>query len=398
MRKCMHRRTYKLTRVKGRIFAAFAAVFLTAALSACGAEETGSGEGSGSAEEWAFGVDYSEELAVSLVEQIICGQDSAWAITTVKNDFIYRFYDGDQGIETEELEWQPGEGDYSLINIAERNGVLYAELSDKEEAVIQVRKYREYVGWSDVMTVKPEDGDWGIVGSGFFVDGSENVYLVNGTDVARFEGEGKQACEYELEGNVCAFQESGEGSVLCVTAGANVIRLYELGENKALEKWTWKEEEALGQVYVVSGSEEGMLCLATNDALLFFDMESGSLRARADLVKIGVSSVLAGYYDGEEGTLRLYGAVGSGSEGLYSSRLSVRDAEEQRTELVYGMIGEGNTSAGSGIWMAITAFNQTNEEYYITIKNYGGWAGQDRYKTDLAAGNGPDIIDRKSVV
>lgn len=383
----MYKRICRPMRIKKLLFACLVAVFPAAALSACGKEEATE------AELKAFGIDFSEELPVSRVQQVICGQEKTWFITSVKNDYIYQLPYDSPAAGIEEIAWQPGEGDYFMINIAERNGTLYAEFGNREEDVIEVQKYREYMGWSHVMSVKPEGEGWSIMGSGLFVDSSENVYLVGGNTVARFEGEGKRACEYELKGTVCTFQEKEEGTVLCVTADTDCITLYELGEGGAEEKWTWKESEAVGLVYGICSNEAETLCLATNTELLFFDIESGSLSERADLVKLGVASVLSGYYDGDEGTLRLYGQTGNNTETLCYSLLSGRDAAmEQRTELVFGIMGTMNTSADSSIWNAIATFNQENERYYITIKYYAS-DNQERYIADLAAGNGPDIID-----
>ncbi|MCD7863915.1 MAG: ABC transporter substrate-binding protein [Lachnospiraceae bacterium] len=63
----------------------------------------------------------------------------------------------------------------------------------------------------------------------------------------------------------------------------------------------------------------------------------------------------------------------------------------QRTELVYGMVGGVNADSTSVIWNAIATFNQQNEDYYVTIKNYDG--NLDRLHADMTAGKGPDIID-----
>lgn len=355
------------------------------ALSACGKDE---GE---TIPEKVFGTDYSEELEGVLPEQVICNQGSAWAITTVKGDFIYQIASGSGASELKEIEWQLTEGEYFIINIAERNGTLYAELYNREEDTVEVRKYPAYGGWSDVMAAKPDGDGWYTMGSGFFVDSSEKVYLVNGNTVACFDGEGKQIYQYELRGNVCFFQENREGYTECVTAGTKGITLYELREAGAEEKWTWKESEVVGQLHGIGSSEEGMLCLAADQELLFFDRESGSLSARTDLVKLGVSGLMAGYYDAKEGTLRLYESLGNG-EGLRCSLLSERDPlTEQRTELIYGMVGGINASATTSIWTAITAFNQENKDYYVSIRNYDN--NLDRLHADMAAGNGPDIID-----
>lgn len=354
-------------------------------LPACGKEE---GE---ETSEKVFGIDYSEELEGLLPEQVICTQGSAWAITTVKDDFIYKITSGSGASVLEEIEWQPTEGEYFIINIAERNDTLYAELYKRGEGTIEVRKYPAYGGWSDVMTTKPEGEGWYTVGSGFFVDGSGNIYLVNGDTVMRFDGEGKQTYQHKLSGTICFFQQNGEGYTECVTADKKGITLYELRGDGAEEKWTWKESETVGKVHGIGSSEEGMLCLATDQELLFFERESGSLLARTGLVKLGVASVISGYYDAEEGTLQLYESVGN-REGLHYSLLSERDAsDEQRTELVYGMTGWTNADTTTSIWTAITTFNQENEDYYVSIKNYDN--NLERLHADMAAGNGPDIID-----
>lgn len=363
------------------LFAFAIAVLLTA----CGKEKIEE------APEKTFGIAYSEELENLSPEQILCRQGSAWAITAVKNDFIYQLTFDSGAAALEEMEWQPAEGEYFIVNIAERNGTLYAELYNREEDLIEIRKCPAYGGWIDVMTVKPEGEGWYTVGSGFFVDGSERVYLVNGNRVACFDGEGKQVCQYELDGTICFFQENGEGNTECVTAEEKGVALYELRADGAEEKWTREDAEALGQVKGIGSNEEGMLCLATDQELLFLERESGTLLARTDFVKLGVASVLAGYYDAREGTLQLYEAAG-GKEGLRYSLLRETEASDgQRTELIYGMVGGINANTTASIWTAITTFNQENEDYYVSIKNYDG--NLDRLHADMAAGNGPDILD-----
>lgn len=370
---------------KKAIFMGLLTFIMAVMLSACGKEE------SEAIPEKGFGIDYSEDLAVMLPEQVICGQGSAWAITPAKGDFIYKlaFNSGTSGLE--EIEWQPEEGEYFVVNIAERSGTLYAEIQNKEEDTIEIRKRRADGGWNDVMSIKPEDKEsYTIVGSGFFVDGYENVYLVNGDMVTRFDESGKQICEYEPGGSICFFQENEEGYVECVTARANELTLYELIENRAEEKWTLKV--SAGQARRISSSEEGTMCLATDTELLFLDRETGSPSARIDLVKLGVSGLMAGYYDAEQGMLRLYGSAGNGVDFLRCSLLSSRDSfAEQRTELVYGVIEKVNADSSSSIRTAINAFNRENKNYYITIRDYNG--NLERMHADMAAGNGPDIID-----
>lgn len=380
----------KRTWIKKNIFIGLFPLFLAVALSACGKEKDEE------IQKKYFGMDYSEELAVMQPGQVVCGQDNAWAITTVKNDFIYKISYNTSATEIEKIQWKPGEGNYSIANVAEKSGTLYAQIQDVEKDTIEIRKYLASGQWSAVMSIKTENNEsYAVVGSTFFVDSSENVYLVNKDKVAHFDGEGKQKHVYELRGNICFFQENKEGYVECITADTNEIMLYALKGSKAEKKWTL--ETSAGQVHGIQGSQDGILCLATNTELLFMDSASGNLQAKANLVKLGVASIMTGHYDAEKELLRLYdsaGNSGKGETGLHYSLLSERDAStEQRTELVYGMVGETNADASSSIWTAITKFNQESKEYYITIKNYDGWFNLERLHADMAGGNGPDIID-----
>lgn len=359
---------------------------LVTLLAACGQKE------SEETEERAFGIDYSEELSIPLVEQVVCGQECAWAITSIKDDFIYKLAYNDGAAGLEQIEWQQSEGNYYIVNIAERNGTLYAELQNKEEDILVIYKLRADGEWNEVMSIKAEDLNWYIMGSGLFVDDKENVYLVSGGTVTCFGEKGKLLYTYELNGNINFLQQNSDGCVECIAAKPDEIILYELREGKAEEKWVL--EVSAEQSYVVRSSEEGTLCLATNEELLFIEAQTGRLMAKLSLVKIGAAAVRAGYYDAEEEILRLYGSGGNGTEGLYYSLLSSRDSsEEQRTELVYGMVGGANADSTSSIWTAITTFNRESKNYYVTIRNYEGWFNLERLHSDMAAGNGPDIID-----
>lgn len=362
-------------------------IVLAVALSACGKEEIAE------TPEKAFGLDSAEELAIARPEQVICSGESVWAITTVKNDYIYQLSYDTGTAAVQKIEWQPEEGNYSIINIAQRDGILYAEYLDMEAHTIEIRKRGMDGDWSHVMAISAEDkADYAIVGSGLFIDSSENAYLVSGNTVARFDGEGKQACVYELAGSICSFEENPEGYVECVTAGADKITLYRLSERTAEEKWSLMT--SAGSVHGIESGEEGILCLATDTELLFLDSESGSVLTKTNLMKLGVPSVLAGYYDEKAEILRLYGSIGNGAESLRCSLLSSREGyTDQRTELIYGAVGTFDTNSESSINVAINTFNRENEDYYITIKVYEGFNYSDRLHADMAAGTGPDIID-----
>ncbi len=246
------------------------------------------------------------------------------------------------------------------------------------------------------MTVKAENPEWCVVGSGLFVDSGENTYMVSDRAVTCFGENGTKTGEYELEGRACFFRENDDGGVECVAAKTDSIVLYGLNGAKAEEKWALQVDG--GKVCGISGGKEAPLCLAADTVLLFIDWETGSLLEKSDLLAMGVSFVLAGRYDAKEETLRLYGAGGQseGSGNLSCSLLSGREASaEQRTELVYGIFyGE----APADIKAAIMAFNRSNESYYITIRSYCSnttyWQeSQQRFLADMAVQNAPDIID-----
>lgn len=353
-------------------------------LSACGKEENAE------IPEKAFGMEYSQEQEFQSPVQAVCNAESVWVITTLKNDPVHKWSPQTAGTHREQIEWQSEEGKYSLISIAEREGTLYVKARNREDDTFEIRKRRITGAWDTIMSIPAENReDYAVMGSSFYVDGEENVYLASGKKVMGFSGEGEASSAFEMKGDVCFWMEDDDGQVECVTAAADGITLYELTENGAEEKWV-RKVSAPGACGIRTNSDT-MLCLAMDQELLFLDRESGNLLARTDMMKLGVSSILTGYYDETAGTLQVFGIVGNG-DGLSYSLLSERDmSKEQRTELVYGMVGGVNKTDTSSIWRAIAAFNQTSQDYYVVIKNYDN--NVDRLNADMAAGNGPDIID-----
>lgn len=364
-------------------------------LSACGnAEETGKEDaGKESAEEKVFGVDFMEELRLQNVWQIVCTQNKAWAITSHKDGFIYQLYDtGTEGIT--ELEWRQGEGE-SLLDISEYKGTLYSAVQITSNDSIEIRKQVGSARWDTIMTIEAQDAEWEwyTVGGGLYVDGSENAYLVSESTVTRFNSDGRRVLEYRLDGKIGFFQENSEGYVECVTAGAEGITLYALKEDKEEEIWTLKETAS--RICGIPSSEEDLLCMASQEALLFIDRASGSLQARTDLVMLGVSSVMGGMYNASNESLRLYGSTSDfgGVGNIFCSLLSGREASaENRTELVYGTTRSTPTSS---VREAILEFNRENKDYYITIKSYHDdipYQGLLRLHADMASGDAPDIL------
>ncbi len=380
----------------------FAVLLLGVCLSACGEKKDAGDAGNKAAGQngqevrtKAFGIDYSTEFSLENPEQIVCGQDCMWAITTRLDGFIYRIDYKEENSGVQEIEWRTG-GEENLVNIAEGEKGLYASVYLRKENQIEIRRLNAGGQWTVIMTVKAENPEWCVVGSGLFVDSGENTYMVSDRAVTCFGENGTKTGEYELEGRACFFRENDDGGVECVAAKTDSIVLYGLNGAKAEEKWALQVDG--GKVCGISGGKEAPLCLAADTVLLFIDWETGSLLEKSDLLAMGVSFVLAGRYDAKEETLRLYGAGGQseGSGNLSCSLLSGREASaEQRTELVYGIFyGE----APADIKAAIMAFNRSNESYYITIRSYCSnttyWQeSQQRFLADMAVQNAPDIID-----
>lgn len=91
------------------------------------------------------------------------------------------------------------------------------------------------------------------------------------------------------------------------------------------------------------------------------------------------------------GLFALFWAVALSACGKEERREVPENSEETRTELVYGMVGGVNNYDASSVWRAIATFNQASPDYYVTIRNYDN--NIERLHADMAAGNGPDIID-----
>lgn len=348
----------------------------------------------------AFGIDLIQELTVQSPEQIICGRDGVWVITAQKNAPIYYFAYETQTVGVETAKWQQEEGE-DLLNIAERDGTLYAEILSPDRSSITIRKCVAGGWWNSVMEIAAVDDSWRSVGSGLSVDDSENIYIVSGDTVTRFGEEGEKIREYELKGGSCFFQGQNGQYMECVTVNDRNIILYELREKEAVEKW--RLDIPARCAYGIVCSEEGTLCLATGQELLFLDREEGKLLAQSSYAVMGVPPVMAGRYDAKERTLLLYGTGESATKNLFCGLLSERDAAgKHRTELVYGTMGSMNREAAASIQAAIRDFNRENENYYVTIRNYhsdtyDGAYGQ-RLHMDMASGNAPDIIEMESTL
>ena len=112
----------------------FAVLLLGVCLSACGEKKDAGDAGNKAAGQngqevrtKAFGIDYSTEFSLENPEQIVCGQDCMWAITTRLDGFIYRIDYKEENSGVQEIEWRTG-GEENLVNIAEGGKGLYASV------------------------------------------------------------------------------------------------------------------------------------------------------------------------------------------------------------------------------------------------------------------------------
>jgi ABC-type glycerol-3-phosphate transport system substrate-binding protein len=338
--------------------------------------------------EKSFSIDFAEETAIPEIAQVVCGEESAWIITSAKNDSIYRLTYPIGSSTMEKIEWQPKEGDYYIVNVADKDGILYVQLYSQSLDSLIIRKYGFNGTWSEVMSVTAENKiKYAVVGSGFFVDEKEQIYLVSDHTVTCFDLAGNQLVSYEFKDQICSFQKN-QDNVECVTMSPYEITLFSLLPDRAEKKWSL--QSSTGQAHSIKSSDDNILCLATDQEVLFIDKVTGILTSKTDILKLGLTQVLSGYYHAFEGTIELYCELGNGT--LKGIHLSQRDAEvQQRTEIVYGIVEPVNTDTASSVMFAISQFNQENEEYFVSVKNYDG--NLLRLQGDMAAGTAPDIID-----
>lgn len=358
-------------------------------LSACGRNRETDAE----AERKNYGLDFMQSYAMPAPEQLLCGPECAWAITGAKGDPIYRLDYVPETADADRIEWKQAEGE-SLLGIAWRDGILYAEVYKEEDNMLEIRKYTGGI-WLKTASLEAAVGDWQIVGGGLYVDGEENIYLVSQGKVTRFGADDLPDQEYSVGGKVCFFRENSQGGVECVTAAQDKIALYSLTGSEAEKRWelTIPAPRLAG----IASFEDSILCLATEEELLFIESETGGLLARSSLLACGIASVRGGVFNPQTDSLRLYGTDGEGY--LCCGLLSTRDAEQQRTELVYGTLGAYNGGEAHNVETAIMDFNRNNREYYITVRNYGNYGenGLQRLQADMAGGKEPDIIEMYSL-
>ena len=196
-----------------------------------------------------------EKSEICVPEQVVCGTECAWAITTGKNDVIYQVAYGNESPEVKAITWQQDDAEQGLA-----------------------------------------------VGTLFWVDAEENVYIAEGNVVTRFDAGTGEKTGITLDGTPCVFLET-ENGVECLAEESDGIGLYGV-EGKNVQK-RWKIKKAVRNLKTVRNSDAETLFLVSESALMLVDRATGTLLAETDLLLMGAHDVLAGNYEAEDSTLWL---------------------------------------------------------------------------------------------
>ena len=365
-------------------FTALSAVAVSAVLlTACGKQEIDFGE------DRFYGIRETQpEDHLSQGEQpvqIAVGEGHVWLLSSTGAGGVY-----DRNLEEETVhtqEWQQGGGEM-LMALSAQGNQLYACVSDQE--AVQIRKLTGGSRWSTVTTIGSKTAPMPIRPTVFFVDNDEDSYFVNGDEVWRYSAEEGQRTVYEMKAPVEFFQEKEPGIVQALTNSRREISLYTLEEGGSTKKmWTLALPSA--QAVEIKTDDPSVLCLAVDDRILFIDNGTGKIQAQFDCILAGVSTDLfGGLCLVSKGILYLEERTADHG-GLWQKLAQRGDVQGDRTLLVYG-----TANLSGAMKERIVSFNKSNEDYYISIQEYGGgdvFSGKLQLQAALASGNGPDIVD-----
>ena len=162
-----------------------------------------------------------EKSEICVPEQVVCGTECAWAITTGKNDVIYQVAYGNESPEVKEITWQQDEAEH-LISIAYENGKLYAMVRMDEGKTLEIRYYRLGGEFETYRAIEAEAEQGLAVGTLFWVDAEKNVYIAEGNAVTRFDAGTGEKMGITLDGTPCVFLET-ENGVECLVEESDGI-------------------------------------------------------------------------------------------------------------------------------------------------------------------------------
>lgn len=360
-------------------------MFIVLCLTACGEQ----GQVISFGEERFYGVKTAEEMNFERererLVQVTVGESRVWTLTASGGGCVYEreFEAGTM----QSLGGQQGESEL-IMGISAVDDFLYACVSCGE--TVQVRRFSGDGQWENVISIPWEEAPRQAQPTLFFMDREGNAYLADGTEIWQYSSENGQRTIYGLKEPAVFLQEKEPGVVEAAAKSNGEIVLYTLKEGgKAEKKWTIKLPTS--HLAAIQTDDTATLALAVDNRILFVNESTGEIVLYFDSIAAGVSTdLLGGLYLVEEGIMYLVEqTVGSG--GLWEELAAQSGPEGDRTVLVYGTVSLSETMRER-----VVSFNKTNQDFYITLKEYGDGdinAGRLQLQAAVTSGNGPDIID-----
>ena len=348
--------------------------------SSCGKQEQ---QGQMAAETLHLVVESVQETNFSMPQQVLFDGESLWGLTADRLEDIYRFQ-----TETGSGQWVSWrEAEETALCLAldyEGNLVLFT----REDGSISHRAMTPQGKWETKAIL--DCGEELVEQARFLCEDAEGyLYLATEDTVHLYDLEGREVRVFEFSDRVESLQALEDGSVECITLShSSKLSLYQLEYTSNKPDLLW-EKTFSGGVKLLEGNETIWVLLQEGQgSLCSIDKANGAILAERSMENVAVSfhSVIGGWFDGEVGGY-LCEQRSDGGMNLY--RLVEREeGEESRTELVYG-----TTFLVAGVKERIINFNNTNTNYYVTIRTYND---SSRLNAELISGNGPDILDTSS--
>lgn len=358
--------------------------FITLFLAACGKrQELSFGR------EAFFGVKTADIIGFPTVSerpvQVSAGSDCVWILTMCPDGGgLYEQAAAAQTVQS--LNWS--QEDHEMIMGISGAEHLYAAVACGE--TVQVRKLSGNGQWETLLTIPQEEAPEQVQPTVFFADSSEDAYFAAGNEILRYSSESGERIIYDINEKVAFLQEKKPGAVEALTGSGREIILYSLSENGDAEE-KWRIPLPTTHLGTIRTADANTLILAVDGKLLFVDNETGEIGAHFNSMDAGVSSsLLGGLMLPEEGALYLVEQTGDAG-GVWEELTTQSGPEGDRTVLVYGTV-----SLNATMQERITAFNKSNSDYYITVKEYTGENILDQrlqMQAAVTSGKGPDILD-----
>lgn len=363
-----------------RIICGIAVVWVALCMAACADRESGaySAESKSPAEIWSYEVEYVREEALTMPCQAVGDRTGAY-IWLLGNTAPLCFYDfQSDGITY--VDCGLDEGEY-ILAIAGNAGQMYLAITNGDK--IWVCAGQKDASWESVAEFA---GDMAGGFDSFWVDSQQNYYFVSGQQMWVI-GQDKSRRSVDV-GDQVAFWEDSDG-VKCLTGDSEGLICLAMDEKGAEEIWTLDRE--CGFNLQILDSEGAQILLLADDTLFHVDKTSGEILAEADLVKSGINfrNICGGVLvqkDTADERLYLIGRSAGGQMAITRLMRRTDESARSREEIVYGTV-----YADSSLVEQIVRFNQTNEDYYITLRVYGD--GDLELGQTQSGSEGPDLVN-----